>query len=123
MKEIAKASDASVRRQPRSVHRDRKSTAWNACVVPSSFGTLINPISRAITPVPTNKTIAFTPKITNGLVHSFVTFDVDQPVTQREKLQRQTGGEENIGTGPERFVDRKPRVPAPADDQAAQSRQ
>ena len=29
------------------------------------------PIKRAITPVPTNKTIAFTPKITNGFVQAW----------------------------------------------------
>src|SRR6185295_2879119 len=47
-----------------------------------------------------------------------ITFDIDQPVTEREKLERQSTSEEHVRTGPQRFIDHKERIPRPADRNA-----
>ena len=36
-----------------------------------------------------------------------IVFDIDQPVTKSQELQRQAAGKKNIRTGPERLVDRE----------------
>ena len=47
---------------------------------------------------------------------TLVSLDIDQPVTQREKLQSQSAGEEYIRAGPERLVDWEERIPTPTNN-------
>src|ERR1043165_1897833 len=47
-----------------------------------------------------------------------ITLNVDYPVTECEQLQRESGGKEHVRTGPKRLIDRKERIPCPAQHHA-----
>lgn len=49
-----------------------------------------------------------------GFGPRFVAFDIDEPVAKSEREKSEARRHENVGTGPEGFVERKIAVPDPA---------